>query len=405
MPPSVRLDDFKCYTARPASGASRFVPRAVAVADALGAGLASVRKPIGVCANAVRDDGAVPDAARALHCYEVRRGAGQPRFVSRTVRMRSTFGEEQLVLRKPTRLCLGLGGTAPVPAVCGDGNVDPDEQCDDGNVADGDGCTAACRLERCGNGVRDPGEDCDAGAANGTDECCDVACRVVDPDGDGLCTRDDACPDDADNDGDADGYCAGPTFRPPAVGATDPCSRRSDDATWASAKLVVSRLDRLPGEQKIELKGAFTMPRGAAPLDPTRFGLRVRVADRTGALVLDETLPAGPKTTARPSGWKASGTPATIFTFTDPGRRQGGVAKVVVRDRSAKLPGRVEVTLVGKGGDYRMPTAGEVLVAVEADPTAVPPGGTPGVDRCGETRFPLAAGECRLQRGTLRCRR
>jgi cysteine-rich repeat protein len=30
---------------------------------------------------------------------------------------------------------------------CGDGVLDPGEQCDDGNVGSGDGCSAACRLE------------------------------------------------------------------------------------------------------------------------------------------------------------------------------------------------------------------------------------------------------------------
>jgi cysteine-rich repeat protein len=33
---------------------------------------------------------------------------------------------------------------------CGNGNVGPDEQCDDGNVVGGDGCSATCRLELCG---------------------------------------------------------------------------------------------------------------------------------------------------------------------------------------------------------------------------------------------------------------
>jgi len=31
--------------------------------------------------------------------------------------------------------------------LCGDGNVDPGEQCDDGNAANGDGCSAGCRRE------------------------------------------------------------------------------------------------------------------------------------------------------------------------------------------------------------------------------------------------------------------
>lgn len=31
--------------------------------------------------------------------------------------------------------------------VCGDGSVDPGEQCDDGNTANGDGCSSTCRIE------------------------------------------------------------------------------------------------------------------------------------------------------------------------------------------------------------------------------------------------------------------
>lgn len=37
-------------------------------------------------------------------------------------------------------------GCNPLP-YCGDGNIDQDEQCDDGNVRDGDGCSATCRIE------------------------------------------------------------------------------------------------------------------------------------------------------------------------------------------------------------------------------------------------------------------
>ena len=33
------------------------------------------------------------------------------------------------------------------PPVCGDGMLDPDEECDDGNNVDGDGCAADCTLE------------------------------------------------------------------------------------------------------------------------------------------------------------------------------------------------------------------------------------------------------------------
>ncbi|RMD82339.1 MAG: hypothetical protein D6815_09450 [Candidatus Dadabacteria bacterium] len=39
-------------------------------------------------------------------------------------------------------------GTRVFSCDCGDGTVGCDEQCDDGNLSDGDGCDSACRLER-----------------------------------------------------------------------------------------------------------------------------------------------------------------------------------------------------------------------------------------------------------------
>jgi len=34
-----------------------------------------------------------------------------------------------------------------IPPDCGDGIVQSDEQCDDGNMVSGDGCSAACVVE------------------------------------------------------------------------------------------------------------------------------------------------------------------------------------------------------------------------------------------------------------------
>ena len=56
-------------------------------------------------------------------------------------------------------------------AVCGDGIVDPGEQCDDGNNINGDGCQADCSLPRCGDGILDPGEQCDDGNNINGDGC------------------------------------------------------------------------------------------------------------------------------------------------------------------------------------------------------------------------------------------
>ena len=55
-----------------------------------------------------------------------------------------------------------------MPAVCGDGIVEGDEQCDDAvflNVGAPGGCRADCSYAPyCGDGNADPGEPCDDGA-------------------------------------------------------------------------------------------------------------------------------------------------------------------------------------------------------------------------------------------------
>src|SRR5690242_11142811 len=61
--------------------------------------------------------------------------------------------------------CAGQG-----TPLCGDGVLEPPEQCDDG-AANSDSTPGACRMNctvaRCGDGVIDPGESCDNGAQNG----------------------------------------------------------------------------------------------------------------------------------------------------------------------------------------------------------------------------------------------
>ncbi len=70
-----------------------------------------------------------------------------------------------------------------VVVVCGDGKKQGNEQCDDGNLVDGDGCQHDCTLTpdagqpdsghpaTCGNGVREGSELCDDGNMNETDGC------------------------------------------------------------------------------------------------------------------------------------------------------------------------------------------------------------------------------------------
>jgi len=55
--------------------------------------------------------------------------------------------------------------------VCGDGDQGPGEQCDDGNTDDDDGCRNDCVLGTCNDGNLDPGEACDDGNFDDTDDC------------------------------------------------------------------------------------------------------------------------------------------------------------------------------------------------------------------------------------------
>jgi cysteine-rich repeat protein len=60
--------------------------------------------------------------------------------------------------------------TGPAP-VCGDKNVDPGEECDDGNDVDADACTNGCTLAVCGDAIVGPGEACDDGNQVDDDAC------------------------------------------------------------------------------------------------------------------------------------------------------------------------------------------------------------------------------------------
>ncbi|MBL9102825.1 MAG: DUF4215 domain-containing protein [Myxococcales bacterium] len=91
----------------------------------------------------------------------------------------------------------GSTGGAPV---CGDGVVEGDELCDDGDLDDGDDCTASCTPAACGDGVVQVGvEGCDDGPANADDAACTLACAPA-VCGDGLVQAGvEGCDDGADN--------------------------------------------------------------------------------------------------------------------------------------------------------------------------------------------------------------
>ncbi len=77
-----------------------------------------------------------------------------------------------------------------IPDVCGNGEVEAGETCDDGNTFSEDGCRADCQsVEQCGNGMIDWNERCDCGTGQGT--ILDPSCSGQ-PNGElgGLCQHD-----------------------------------------------------------------------------------------------------------------------------------------------------------------------------------------------------------------------
>jgi cysteine-rich repeat protein len=59
---------------------------------------------------------------------------------------------------------------------CGDGYVGPGEACDDGNQSNEDACTTACGPTTCGDGVIQGVEQCDDGEQNALDGACLPSC-------------------------------------------------------------------------------------------------------------------------------------------------------------------------------------------------------------------------------------
>jgi len=71
--------------------------------------------------------------------------------------------------------CLLEEGTV---VVCGDGILTSGEECDDDNEADGDGCSSSCLIEQyCGNGIVSHAEECDDGN-NAAGDGCSPICEI-----------------------------------------------------------------------------------------------------------------------------------------------------------------------------------------------------------------------------------
>ena len=79
-------------------------------------------------------------------------------------------------------------------SACGDGSLDAGEECDDGNLTNGDGCTSGCVLEFCGDAVVNNAgaEDCEPPDTAICTSDCKTRAPLC---GDGFVTSPEACDD------------------------------------------------------------------------------------------------------------------------------------------------------------------------------------------------------------------
>ena len=98
------------------------------------------------------------------------------------------------------------GGGGPTLPICGDSIQESGEQCDDGNLNNGDGCNSSCQTEStpnpvCGDGNLDAGEGCDD-SNNDDGDGCSATCTIEPFCGDGNLDAGEECDDSNTDDGD-----------------------------------------------------------------------------------------------------------------------------------------------------------------------------------------------------------
>jgi len=250
--------------------------------------------------------------------------------------------------------------------VCPGFHDDADNDCD--GIPDG-----------CGACPPTPENDTDTdGVCADLDNCLfDANFFQDDVDGDGSGDVCDNCPADANptqTDGDSDGL----------GDACDPCT---GPALVRKPKILVTKLETPPGDDKLTYNGEVTLPHPFnPPLDPLTNGVRLLIDDTAGNL-LDLTIPGGAFVDPPAAGWKVNKkVPVSKWTYLNKNKTvapPAGITKVVVQDSSLKTPGLVKFSATGKNGSYAPFSANLPLASLMVlDPPTAETG------QCGALGFP-----------------
>ena len=222
---------------------------------------------------------------------------------------------------------------------CGNATTDPGEQCDDGDLIDGDGCDSNCTVTGCGNRIVTAGEQCDDGNMAAGD-CCSATCQFEangSPCADAeLCTNGDVC--------DGAGACAGSAAPLPVCKGAPPGGARltlKDSSNDALDALL----------WKLANGDATMLAELGDPLGTHSYRLCVYDAAAQPQPRLAADLPAG-------SAWRASG---SGFAYRSKSRLPDGLAVAKLRAGGA---GQTKLLVKGNGVSLPQPTLSTLSLPV-----------------------------------------
>jgi cysteine-rich repeat protein len=295
----------------------------------------------------------------------------------------------------------------PVPP-CGNGILEPDEDCDDANVTNGDGCSSTCHLESCGDGHLDNGEECDDGNVMAGDGC-SITCRIEPGCGNGRLEPGEECDDG--NHAAADGCSmscrhesvCGDAIQQPGEecddgnlisgdGCSTACRRelcavmRAGQRLWPYARMTVRR--SAPGSDRLSLHGNFQLATPFAQLAPDQRGLMVRLENAVGETRVEIPVPGGGAWFKPRGRWR--------WIYKDPNGSANGIRKLVLVDRTTYGLPQVDIKITGHSGTYPLAPGDlpPILTIVLGDAN------DGGIGACG--RYAYGGASCRVTRNGAR---
>jgi cysteine-rich repeat protein len=223
-------------------------------------------------------------------------------------------------------------------ATCGNGTAEVPELCDDADLDDGDGCDSNCTPTGCGNGIVTIGEECDDGnAADG--DCCGASClheAAGSPCDDGNpCTTPDTC---------VVGLCTGTAAPASSCREAGRGTLRLRDRDPDARDAITWKWTR----------GAATMAADLGdPVDGTT-SYALCIYDGSGGvpdLAMQTSIPASGTCGGKPC-WIAAAGGRDGYRYRDSDGGAGGLTKMLLRPGEE---GKAKIILTGRGTNLPLP--------------------------------------------------